>query len=394
MSFATKTSYEPLTEESAILLAASKGIFQEDAVLTCKEIGDGNLNLVFRIEDSHNRKSIIIKQALPYAKVVGESWPLTLQRAKIEAEALKIFGEICPEYVPEVYYSDETLAVTIMEDLSHLSIARTGFIQGETYPLISEHLGEYLAKTLFFTSDYGLEAAEKKKLVKKFINPELCKITEDLIFTDPFFPSPNNSYENELSDDVQALWDDEELKFHASILKKSFLTEAEVLLHGDLHTGSVFASEQETKVIDPEFAYYGPAGFDIGQVFANLGFQVISSQARRNVFIAHLKTTWKVFVKEYTHLWRTANKEVLSNTQEFLNHILKKYFEDAVGFAGCELIRRTVGLAHVADLDGIQDEELRLKSKRKTLSAGRKLIKQRSEVKDIEGFIHLLTEEL
>jgi len=42
------------------------------------------------------------------------------------------------------------------------------------------------------------------------------------------------------------------------------MTHAEALVHGDLHTGSVMASQDETKVVDPEFGFFGPMGFDIG----------------------------------------------------------------------------------------------------------------------------------
>ena len=34
------------------------------------------------------------------------------------------------------------------------------------------------------------------------------------------------------------------------------MTNAQALLHGDLHTGSVFVRDDSTKVIDPEFAFY------------------------------------------------------------------------------------------------------------------------------------------
>ena len=388
MSLLKHQSYQPLTETTAVALAIKLNIFEESADLSCNEIGDGNLNLVFHIVDEDNKKGIIIKQALPYAKVVGESWPLTLKRAVIEAEALKVFGSITPDYVPAVYYSDEVLAVTVMEDLSHLSIARTGFLRGETYPLISKHLGEYLGKTLFYTSDYALGPAAKKELVQKFINPELCKITEDLIFTDPFYDAETNDFEEGLRNDVEAIWNDEELKFHVSVLKKSFLTEAEVLLHGDLHTGSVFADNLNTKVIDPEFAYYGPAGFDIGQVFANLLFQVIVNNEKRDTFINHIETVWTVFEDHFSRLWETANKEELSKSTPFLEYVLTKYFGDSLGFAGCELIRRTVGLAHVADLDQIEDELTRINAKRKALELGKILIEQR---KEIHGLISLIT---
>lgn len=394
MSLLKQRTYKPLTNDSAVELALELNIFADPAKLSCKEIGDGNLNLVFHIVDELEGKSIIIKQALPYAKVVGESWPLTLKRAKIEADALKIFGQIAPDYVPKVFFTDDTLAVTVMEDLSHLLIARTGFIKGETYPLIAKHLGEYLAKTLFYTSDYGLSPSVKKEHVQQFINPELCKITEDLIFTDPFIDAETNDFEDGLRTSVEALWQDEELKFHVNVLKKSFLTEAEVLLHGDLHTGSVFADNSETKVIDPEFAFYGPAGFDIGQVFANLLFQVITNVEQRDFFINHIETVWNVFEDQYTQLWNTENKETYANSSTFLNYNLTKFFEDSLGFAGCELIRRTIGLAHVADLDGIDDKQTRIAAKQKTLELGKILIKQRKEINNITAFISTVKETI
>ena len=394
MSLLKQKTYQPLTNESAVELALELNIFPGHAKLSCMEIGDGNLNLVFHIVEELKGKSIIIKQALPYAKVVGESWPLTLKRAKIEADALKIFGQIAPEYVPEVLFTDDVLAVTIMEDLSHLLIARTGFIKGESYPLIAKHLGEYLAKTLFYTSDYGLGPGVKKERVQQFINPELCKITEDLIFTDPFMDADTNEFEDSLRPAVEALWHDEEVKFHVNVLKKSFLTEAEALLHGDLHTGSVFASNSETKVIDPEFAFYGPAGFDIGQVFANLLFQVIVNEEKRDLFINHIETVWNVFEEQYTFLWNTENKEIAVKTSTFLNYQISKFFGDTLGFAGCELIRRTIGLAHVADLDGIEDEQTRITAKQKTIELGKILIKQRNEIKDLTSFIATIKERI
>lgn len=78
-------SYEELTESSAVALAIRLGLIRESSHLTCTEIGDGNLNYVFHIYDHKQAKGLIIKQALPYAKVVGESWPLTLDRARIES---------------------------------------------------------------------------------------------------------------------------------------------------------------------------------------------------------------------------------------------------------------------------------------------------------------------
>lgn len=386
---ATKKQYESLTEETAIHFA--KEFFAEDAVLECREIGDGNLNYVFHIKDAKNDKSLIIKQALPYAKVVGESWPLTLKRAVIEANALKKHGEFATGLVPKVYATDEELAITVMEDLSHLKIVREGLIQLESYPKLATDIGEYLASTLFSTSDFALHPFEKKKLVSEFSNPELCKITEDLIFTDPFFDNETNDFEPSLRPDVEAIWKNGPLKLEVAKLKKSFLTEAEALLHGDLHTGSIFASEEETKVIDPEFAFYGPIGFDVGLFLANLIVQTITRDGKQRIVILHqIEQTWEVFTTRFSALWKSKGIDAYKDTDGFEEYIVNKIFQDALGFAGCELIRRTIGLAHVKDLDGIVDDEQRINAKKQALQIGEKLILNRRDISSINAAISLL----
>ncbi|MBE4909510.1 S-methyl-5-thioribose kinase [Bacillus luteolus] len=382
MSFSNQQStYEPLTESTATSLATKLGLFEQGAVLRSKEIGDGNLNLVFHIVDDKTNISIIIKQALPYAKVVGESWPLTLKRATIESNALLTYYNLVPDLVPKVFYTDEVLAITVMEDLSHLEISRSGLIKGQNYPLLSEHIGRYLAHTLFYTSDFALNPQEKKKLAHRFSNPELCKITEDLVFTDPFFDIDTNNFESELQADVEKLWNDSKLKLEVAKLKQKFLTQGDALLHGDLHTGSIFASDQETKVIDPEFAFYGPFGFDIGQFLANLVLNALSRETdKQEPLFTHIDKTWAVFVDTFSHLWEKDNVEAYAKIDGYLDSLLKQILEDTIGFAGCEIIRRTIGLAHVADLDQIEDYNAKILSKQQALQLGKELILSRSTI--------------
>ncbi|MBN6889452.1 5-methylthioribose kinase [Cytobacillus horneckiae] len=391
MAILEKKTYKGLTEETAIQLVKELELFPVHAELTAREIGDGNLNYVFRIASEEN--SVIIKQALPYAKVVGESWPLTLKRAKIEADALVKHGEYVPAFVPKVFRTDEDLAITIMEDLSHLKIARTGLIEGEYYPNLAKHIGQYLAKTLFHTSDFALHPFEKKRLASAFSNPELCKITEDLVFTDPFFNIDTNDYEPELQSDVEEIWNHTELKIAAAKIKQSFLTEAEALLHGDLHTGSIFASEEETKVIDPEFAFYGPIGFDVGQFFAHLVFQVIVRKGEdREIIVNQIDEVWQEFYSVFSELWKSKGVDPFTKVDGYREVFLAKVFDDAIGVVGCELIRRTIGLSHVKDLDGIEDSAVRLKAKRAALSLGTNLILKKASIKTIKQFITTIEE--
>lgn len=392
MAATETTDYTPLTEKTAVELAGNLDFFPKGASLSSREIGDGNLNYVFHITDEHG-KGLIIKQALPYAKVVGESWPLTLKRAEIEANALKKHGGYVPHLVPEVYATDDVLAYTVMEDLSHLTVARAGLNAGEAYPKLSDDIGEYLAQTLFHTSDFGLHPFDKKRLAAEFSNPELCKITEDLILTDPYFNNETNDFEEALTPDVEAIWNNAALQLEAAKLKQSFLTEAEALLHGDLHTGSIFASKDETKVIDPEFAFYGPIGFDVGLFLANLVFQSIArTEESRDVITDHIRNTWQVFSSRFSELWEQENGGPFKNTPGYKEAVLAKIFRDTVGFAGAELIRRTIGLAHVSDLDGIENDEERVARKRQTLETGQAFILKRTELASIDEVLALIEE--
>lgn len=385
------SGYEPLTIDSAVTLVKKLKLISESETVSANEIGDGNLNYVFHIKGSEN--SVIVKQALPYAKVVGESWPLTLERADIENRALRLEGSFAPEHTPKVYYSDKDLAITIMEDLSHLTIARTGLIAGKTYPLLSDHVGLFIARTLYGTSDFAMGPQEKKKQQQTFSNPELCNITEGLVFTDPLFDADTNDFEEALRPDVEKLWHDAALKLEAAKLKRLFLTAGDALLHGDLHTGSIFASDTETKVIDPEFAFYGPFGFDIAHFTANLFMNALSREPQqRQPIYDHVENVWAVFTKEFTSLFQTKNTEQFADTDGYLEWLLADIFEQATGFMGLEMIRRTIGLAHVKDLDGIQNDEQRIQAKRTNLALGAQFVKERAQFKTAAELVQAVKE--
>src|SRR3984957_15164199 len=46
---------------------------------TAREVGDGNLNAVYIVEGGAG--SLFVKQALPYLRLVGDAWPLPLERS-------------------------------------------------------------------------------------------------------------------------------------------------------------------------------------------------------------------------------------------------------------------------------------------------------------------------
>jgi 5-methylthioribose kinase len=397
------SSYHPLTEAEAIEIARSiREVFPTGEKLVSREIGDGNLNLVFHIAQPATGRSLIVKQALPYAKVVGESWPLSLDRARIESEALLKQGELAPGLAPRVYKTDNELALTIMEDLSDHVIMRRGLIEGGHYPKFAEHISEFLARTLFFTSDLGMNQQEKKKLVQSYINPDLCKITEDLIFDHPYYDADTNSIEDAIRDAAEAIWRDEALRLEVALLREKFLTHAQALLHGDLHTGSIFVTPESTKVIDPEFAYFGPMGFDIGAVIANLLLNYAgqehwsagdaSRRDRRSGLLASIRELWTLFESKFRRLWDEHGVDRVARAAGYQDDYMRRLLQDTVGFAGAKTVRRVYGLAHVADLDTIPDAAARERAQRLALTIGTGLIRRNRQAESIEDVIRIATE--
>jgi 5-methylthioribose kinase len=392
--------YHALSENEAIEYARHvSGVFSKDAELVSREIGDGNLNLVFHIADTRSGKSLILKQALPYAKVVGESWPLTIDRARIESEALLLQSSLCPDLAPQVYAYDSDLALTVMEDLSDHVIMRRGLIEGNQYPLFAGHIGHFLAKILFYSSDLGLNQQEKKLRVQQFINPELCKITEDLIFDHPYTDADTNNFNPLIRDAVEQIWHNNALQLEVALLREKFLTHAQALLHGDLHTGSIFITQRSTKVIDPEFAYYGPMGFDIGAVIANLLLNfagqeawIIDKTARgafRDYLLQTVREVWQVYSTQFQEFWLKDGVDRMAQVEGYRDNYMQRILQDTIGFAGAKMIRRIVGLAHVADIQSIPDLELRTKAERIALNIGENLILRNRQATTIEEVLDI-----
>src|SRR5262249_37585032 len=188
------------------------------------EVGDGNLNLVFIIKGS--KGGIAVKQALPYVRLVGESWPLPLSRSHYEYLALTHHARLAPGLVPAVLHHNETLALVAMELLEPHIIMRRGLVAGTTYPRFVDDITTFLARTLFFSSDLAIPAAEKKERIAAFAgNHALCKITEDLIFTDPYRVAEQNRWTSPWLDATAARFR-EDLDAHVAIsrLKLKFLS--------------------------------------------------------------------------------------------------------------------------------------------------------------------------
>ena len=372
-------------------------------LLEVNEIGDGNLNFVYIIK-AHKR-SIILKQAVPFLRCVGEEYPLSRIRMEFEIGALKKEKEICPDFVPDIYYSSCDMSLVVMQNLNKHKILRGEMINRVIFPHLSEHISSFLADTLFYTSDFYKSSAQKKEDLKKFINIELCSITEDFIFTHPFEENETNQYSPKLDmNHVKNFREDRDVKKAILEMKYKFMTSTQALLHGDLHTGSIMLNTEETYVIDPEFAFYGPMGFDIGIYLANLIMSYVSLEQNESNYksyvISLLKETWEKFTTKFKnnmleHQKKTKSLQFdypngLQDWEYFTDNFINDVFADTIGFAACEMFRRTVGLAKVADIADIEDLDLRAQKEALILQTASTLIKSRNKLKTIDEVINLI----
>ncbi len=372
------------------------------------EVGDGNLNLVFIIKGPVG--TIIVKQALPYVRLVGDSWPLTLDRAFFEYNALLRQDQRDPGIAPEVYYFDKEQGLIAMEYLAEHKILRQKLIAGEKVRGLASTIGKHCAKLAFKGSDLHMLTQDKKNDVALFQkNNELMAITENLVFTDPYFEAEMNQNTKGLEGIIKLLRDDVELKSKVQHMLKKFTSNAETMCHGDLHSGSIMCTSDKTRVIDPEFAFYGPMGFDLGMLIANYLMAFFSQPAHRSSssdtetyqewILNIIENTTKSFVDEFILLWKTERKGILYPESVFenqghsslsaMNDLLQEIWVDAVTVCGIEMHRRCLSLAHNADFEEINDLALKAKLEARNLIMGRELILKAHSLNGVEYILEM-----
>ena len=408
--------YAPLTEGSVReylqgLSTATNLLGGPAETWTVREVGDGNLNLVFVIRGRDS--AVVVKQALPYVRLVGESWPLPLDRVFFEHEALIIQEEVVPDRVPRLYHFDKVRAAMVMEFLEPHIILRKGLMAGVVYPHLASHMAQFVASTLYSTSDFGSPAAVKRDRQALFSrNAELCRISEELVFTDPYRMAPLNRWTSPQLDSIaEEFRGNALLKVAVQELKRIFLSHAEALLHGDLHTGSVMVTQEDTKVIDPEFAFVGPIGFDPGAFIANLLLAYFAQPglansiddrvAYREWILETIERFWIGFESHFLLLWRNGGQgdaftaglfsdaSAAVALDRFRLTYLASVFADAVGFAGVKMVRRILGLAHVEDLESIADLDIRAACEITILRIARTMILDRAQLRSVSDLTAL-----
>lgn len=397
-----------LMEEADILeyVREKYDFFPKDAQLTCKEIGDGNLNYVFRVADPATGKSVILKHSGIETRA-RSGRKVDVDRNRIEAEILQRQDELAPGFVPKIYGYDPVMCCCAMEDLKDYTILRTALLNYRTFPKFADQITTYMVNILLPTTDVAMNHKEKKALVKSYINPDLCSITEQLVYDDAVGNFAGKNYVVDALAEVveKDIYQDKALRLEAAKLKFDFMEHAQALIHGDLHSGSIFVTDTDTKAFDPEFAFYGPMGYDVGNVIAHTLFSLVHAEGtleqddpRRTAFRAWaLDTVYQVvdlFREKFTKKFNEVATDNLARTEGFCEYYLNGVMADTAATAGMELIRRIVGVAKVKDITLIEDEARRAELEQKLLVIAKQLIMNRASILTADDWKNILEGQL
>ena len=351
----------------------------------------GNLNHVCAVYDEKGHR-LFVKQAGDTLRI-SEDMTATLDRNRQESEILQLEEQLAPGMVPHIYFYDTVMSACGMEDCSGYEVMRNAMRAHKTFDHFAENISTFMVETLLRSSDLVMDHREKKELVRRFITPDLCDITEKLVLMEPYLGADrNNVFAPNRVFVERELYGDKALHLAVSKLKFRFMTDAQALLHGDLHTGSIFINETDLKVFDCEFGTYAPMGYDTGNVIANLIFAYANGLAAdADAFcdwtLAMIRDTVDLFFEKFSRRYDETVTEPMAKVDGFKEYYIENLWDDTAGYAGTELHRRTVGFANVADLTGIEDERKRLLAERVCILAGKGFILHQESFRSGDAYV-------
>jgi 5-methylthioribose kinase len=227
--------------------------------------------------------------------------------------------------------------------------------------------------------------------------------------------SPENKWNALLDKEVQNVRTDSELKQAIAEMKEAYMTHGEALIHSDLHTGSIMVNQDETRVIDPEFAFYGPMAYDVGALLQNLVLNYLSHFAHtperdeRESYQAYLLKMvcdiWNEFARKFNETWAANNRGELMPAKywdypggdqaftEFRRRRISRMLQETAGHGGVKFLRRMMGIVSVWDITSIESPEKRAVAERAAIRIGKRWILERKRINRVEDLVGIVEEE-
>ena len=379
-----------------IISAIGEGSLEED--------GDGYINFVYRVSDG--KIKLILKQARADGRV-ADLHNMSMDRAALEYDYMKLGHVIVPEYLPKLYFYDEENLAFAVEDVSHLKIARFQLNKSVMFPKMAGQIAEYLAKIHFYTSDYYLDTETFRKLQIRFMNSKMRSVFDDMAFGNRDVDGSGTmgfELDPEYADYIRDLVFDSKVILERYKLRELFMRKAEVLLHGDFHTSNVFVDQEELKVIDMEYAFFGPAAYDLGYQESHLlsqavcgAFRPFPSETERWTFVSYALATMQHLFEEYCRVffacWDTDAKTVYQNVPGLQEYVRKQLLQNMIGFcASSNLFRCAGGHGNYPEYDDLTDKTAQRNAVILSTMMDHRMILRREEYRNAQEWIDDLLE--
>lgn len=371
-----------------------------------EEDGDGFINFVFRVSDG--KYHLIVKQTTENARSKG-AFILDVNRFKLEYHSMRIRKAIVPDLIPDLYDCDDENRIFITEDVSRLRISRFQLLKGVTYPLLGDQIARYMAANNFYTSEYYLSGKEFRDLSVRFMNSTMRDIMDVGMFLTQVVPEDTvgRPLDPDFIDFSKRICADPKVLLSRQKLKHLYMTKGECLIHGDLHTSNIFASQTEAKVIDMEYTFCGPFSYDMGYFLANFiaqyaaaTFRPFDSEDARQDFksycLSMIRETYTKFCQYFCQYWDEDAKPEYQNIPGLQDDFRLTCLREFIGFAASAMLGRICCIIPYPDYDSIEDYVQRHNAKCLSIIMNRQMLIKWESYNTIDEILDdmLLVEEI
>ncbi len=310
-----------LSEASLPEYLRSLGLARGGEPVRIEPAGDGNINWVRRATVGGSwPRSYIVKQARPALERFPQ-YQAPTERMLCEARYLEQVAAFDSEGVcPRVHHFDEANRVLVLEDLGAAERLDHALARGADASAALLTLCRFLARV-------HRETRGDTSLIERFANEPMQRLHGDHIFALPYqendFALPPRTAAR-----AALLRADGALHAHAQRFYRRYLTPTGALIHGDVQAGNILLPAGGVKLLDAEISHVGDPAFDIGMLLAHALIPAAAA-GRAASATSVLVGCWRAYAEAH-------GAKALPSQAE------------ALGYAGLELLRRTIGAARVA----------------------------------------------
>jgi len=236
----------------------------QETVLAVDKAGEGNMNCTLRVRT--DQRSWIVKQSRPWVEKyphLDAPWDRILSEARFY-----LLTSVAPHLarrMPKLMELDPTSRVLVLEDIGAASDF-TGIYQKDELPVeVARELTTWLSQLHALPFQPSARAS--------LTNRPMRRLNHTHMFHLPLIPGAGPDLDaitaglGQVARDLAA---DNSYVAAVRALGETYLADGQALLHGDFFPGSWLNSPAGLKVIDPEFAFFGPPEFDLGVLLAHL----------------------------------------------------------------------------------------------------------------------------